>query len=79
MADESQAKELDLEMYTWRTSAALRDDTDLLSRYRDLVNARAELILYAKETGRDPEFIGVLLSFAKEHSDLIALGREGML
>ena len=79
MADESQAQELDLEMYTWRTSAALRDDTDLLSRYRDLVNARAELILYAKETGRDPEFIGVLLSFAKEHSDLIALGREEML
>ena len=79
MADSTPVQELDLEMYSWRTSAALRDDTDLLSRYRDLVNARAELILYAKETGRDPEFIGVILAFAREQSDLIAIGQEEML
>jgi hypothetical protein len=48
-------------MYSWRVSAALRDDADLLRRYRELVNARAELMLYANETGLDPEFIGVLL------------------
>ena len=79
MAEPTPAQELDLEMYSWRTSAALRDDTDLLSRYRDLVNARAELILYAKETGRDPEIIGVILAFAREQSGLIAIGQEEML
>ncbi len=79
MTDPALTQELDLEMYSWRVNAALRDDADLLRRYRDLVNARAELILYANETGRDPEFIGVILAFAKEQSDLIAIGQEEML
>ncbi len=79
MTDNTRAQKLNLELYSWRTDAALRDDANLLRRYRDLVNARAELILYANETGRDMEFIGVILAFASEHSRLIALGEEEML
>ena len=79
MTETNPAQELNLELYTWRVDAALRDDAELLKRYRDLVNARAELMLYAHETDRDPEFIGVILAFAVEQSRLIAIGQEEML
>jgi hypothetical protein len=79
MTNSTPSQELDMEMYTCRLHAALRDDAELFSRYRDLVNARAELILYANETGRDPEFIGVIVAFAREQSHLIAIGQEEML
>lgn len=79
MTGPTPTQELDLEMYSWRINAALRDDADLRRRYRDFVNARAELMLYAHETDRDPEFIGVLLAFAREHAQRIAVGKEEML
>lgn len=79
MTDDTSPRELNMGMYEWRTSAALKEDEELLARYRDFVNARAELMLYMNESGRDPEFIGVVLAFANEHAGLIAAGQEEML
>lgn len=79
MTDNTSPKEINLEMYKWRTSAALKEDKELLARYRDLVNARAELMLYMNESGRDLEFIGVVLAFAIKQADLIATGQGEML
>jgi ABC-type siderophore export system fused ATPase/permease subunit len=71
--------ELNLEMYDWRIRAALREDVDFLKHYQDLVNARAELMLYIHKTRRDPKFTGVVLAIAKDHSDRIAIGEEELL